>query len=155
MNKVVTLVEKEAYLSTKELVSMISGKDQKKIFREVENVCPIYEDISCIDLSLNARATEEDRTYKTHPSIMKNLRRGNTLLKSNTDSSVVFGRKGLYKFFDLSFNFVSKARRYSEAELEPEEVITKNFILAAAKKNFLLGHKVELVKTLKANGENA
>ena len=118
-NKIICLVEKEPYLTTKELVDMMAAKDQVKFFRGVENVCPIYDDIACIDLSLQARAIEEDMTYKVQPLIMKNLRRGNTLLKSSTDGSVVFGRKGLYKFFDLKYHFVSKEKRYFEDDLDP------------------------------------
>lgn len=82
------------------------------------------------------------------------MRRGNTLIHSTADNSLVIGRKGLHKFFDLDYRFVNQ-HRAKTADFKPLDLHVKNFILAAARKAFLLGHKVEVLKTLKANGENA
>ena len=63
-------------------------------------------------------------------------------------------RKGLTKFFDVKLDFISKERRYAEESLSAFESETKNLTFAPLKKAILEGAKVELVKTLKANGEN-
>jgi len=67
---------------------------------------------------------------------------------------VVLARKGLNKFFDLKLEYISKEGRYREDRLSEYESSVKNLTLAAAKRAILEGHKVEIVKTLKANGEN-
>jgi len=54
----------------------------------------------------------------------------------------------------MQLSFVSKEGRYREPKFKSTDALEKNFILAAAKKALLEGHKVEVVKTLKANGEN-
>ena len=66
----------------------------------------------------------------------------------------VIGRKGLNKFFDISFDFISREGRYTDDRLNLYETNVKNMILGATKKALLEGHKVEVLKTLKANGEN-
>lgn len=66
----------------------------------------------------------------------------------------VIGRKGINKFFDLKLDFVSKEGRYRESKLSHMDANEKNLILAGVKKAILEGHKIEIVKTLKANGEN-
>lgn len=67
---------------------------------------------------------------------------------------IVVGRKGLNKFFDLKYEFISKEHRYREDILDYFSQDVKNHILAATKKSLLEGHKIEVIKTLKANGEN-
>lgn len=54
----------------------------------------------------------------------------------------------------MRIDMISKERRYDDACLEEEHHMHKNYILAAALKALLEGHRVEVVKTLKANGEN-
>lgn len=66
----------------------------------------------------------------------------------------VIGRKGINKFFDIKYDFVSKEGRYRDQELTYFEEDVKNHVLAGAKKAILDGHHVEIIKTLKANGEN-
>jgi hypothetical protein len=100
----------------------------------------------------------EDMYYSTFPSLIKNIRRGNTIIKLHKDGQThnYIGRKGLMKFFDLRMPFVSKEERdvlsihsYKE-DLHQE----KNYILAPVLKTITDGGKVEVLKTLKANGEN-
>lgn len=60
------------------------------------------------------------------------------------------------KFFDLRLRFVSKEERHqlavtNQTELEHQE---KNYILAPVLQAIKEGYKVEVLKTLKANGEN-
>lgn len=66
----------------------------------------------------------------------------------------VVARKGLNKFFDIKYDFISKEGRYQDEKLSFAEQDMKNYILAGAKRAILEGHKIEVVKTLKANGEN-
>lgn len=68
--------------------------------------------------------------------------------------TTVIGRKGLNKFFDISYDFVSAEGRYRDDRLSHYEHNVKNLVLGSSKKAILEGHKVEVLKTLKANGEN-
>ena len=63
-------------------------------------------------------------------------------------------RKGLNKFFDINYNFISREARYREDFINAYQTLVKNMIFAPVKKAMLEGHKVEVITTLKANGEN-
>lgn len=95
--------------------------------------------------------------YSTLPLLIKNIRRGNTILTitdSNTQNvSYSIGRKGLMKFFDLRLNYVSREERMKSIThvYHNQE---KNHILAPPLQAIQEGHQVEVLKTLKANGEN-
>ena len=67
----------------------------------------------------------------------------------------MFGRKGMNKFFDLDYDFVARETRYREDQLNNYSYDLKLHIFGPIKKALLEGHKIEIVKTLKANGENA
>jgi hypothetical protein len=89
--------------------------------------------------------------------LVKNIRRGNTIIKyqeKNGNVNFTFGRKGLEKFFDMRYEYISKEQRYDDGCLDDEHHMHKNNILAGPLKAMLGGSKVEIVKTLKANGEN-
>lgn len=109
-------------------------------------------DVSMIDLKINIFGPIEDQVYSTFPSLIKNIRRGNTILRLNDKLS--FGRKGLEKFFDLRYEHISPEQRYDDTCLDSDTHMHKNYILAGCLKSMLQGSKVEVVKTLKANGEN-
>ena len=83
--------------------------------RDVAKTCPFDKFITIIDLKLEVSGPKEDEYYSTFPSLVKNVRRGNTFLKlyNNTTKNYDFliGRKGLMKFFDLRLSFVSKEER--------------------------------------------
>ena len=89
---------------------------------------------------------------------MKNIRRGNTILsiKDNDGKKrLSHGRKGLEKFFDMRWEFISKEDRYNDSVIvNPIHHMEKNYILAEPLREILKGHEVEILKTLKANGEN-
>lgn len=112
------------------------------------------------DLSLLPKGPEEDEVFSSDPELWLNIRRGNTLLELYDPVDykhllkVLIGRKGLNKFFDLKYDFVTKEDRYRDEQLNNYEYNLKMFILAPVKKALLDGHKVEVVTTLKANGEN-
>ena len=109
--------------------------------------------VDIIDLKLNVHGPVEDSGYALFPLLIKNIRRGNTILKIN-DNKYSFGRKGLEKFFDLRYEFINPEQRYDEKSLNTEHHMQKNYILGGPLKAIKGGAKVEVLKTLKANGEN-
>lgn len=113
--------------------------------------------IHMIDLKLNVVGPVEDEVYALFPLLIKNIRRGNTVLrvdKADGPSDYVLARKGLEKFFDLRYEFISPEQRFDDAKTSVEHHMQKNYILAGPMQALLEGHKVEVLKTLKANGEN-
>ena len=58
------------------------------------------------------------------------------------------------KFFDIKLDFINKETRYNDDILDDRSYDLKLNILGPVKKALLNGHKVEVIKTLKANGEN-
>jgi len=73
------------------------------------------------DLKLNVRGYAEDQTYSIEPFLVKNIRRGNTLIEISEGGMIkkeVIGRKGLIKFFDLKYEFVDPRTRYNDATLD-------------------------------------
>jgi hypothetical protein len=104
------------------------------------------------DLKLNVYGPIEDQVYAAFPSLIKNIRRGNTILQVKGDFT--FGRKGLEKFFDMRYEHISPEQRYDDRCLNDETHMHKNYILAGPHRTILEGGQVEVLKTLKANGEN-
>lgn len=90
--------------------------------------------------------------------MIKNIRRGNTVLKIDREdgtSEYSLGRKGLEKFFDMRYEYINSETRFSDSSLEEDgHHMEKNYILAGPLKAMLEGHEIEVLKTLKANGEN-
>ena len=60
------------------------------------------------------------------------------------------------KFFDLRLPFISKQERkcLGYPKYQEDLQVEKNYILAPVLKAIAEGHQVEILKTLKANGEN-
>ena len=122
--------------------------------------CPYDQDVDAIDLKLEVSGPKEDLYYSTFPSLVKNIRRGNTFLRvydyKRKKTEYFVGRKGLMKFFDLRLAFVSKQERNAlhltnyGCDLHQQ----KNYILGPVLKAIAQGDKIEVLKTLKANGEN-
>lgn len=109
--------------------------------------------IEMIDLKLNVFGPIEDQVYSAFPVLIKNIRRGNTVIRY-AGNKYTFGRKGLEKFFDMRYEFISPEQRYDDSCLDDEHHMHKNYILAGPLKAMLEGHSIQVVKTLKANGEN-
>jgi hypothetical protein len=128
--------------------------------KAVKNYSPAIPNVQMIDLKLNVGGgPDEDGLYASLPILVKNIRRGNTLLSIENEDGVFqkysFGRKGLEKFFDMRYEYISPEDRYNDKCLsDPIYHMEKNFILAGAFKALLGGFEVEILKTLKANGEN-
>ncbi len=140
-----------------DLAALVDFKiDGVKIVKTNENKSAAMPDVSMIDLKINIFGPYEDSVYAAFPVLVKNIRRGNTVLKykENGQINYTFGRKGLEKFFDLRYEHISHEQRYDDDILNDETHMHKNSILAGALKAILDGHQVEILKTLKANGEN-
>jgi hypothetical protein len=68
------------------------------------------KNISVLDLSMYPKLNDEDTAFSIDPDLLKNIRRGNTILEiSSSEGEVkrVIGRKGLVKFFDMSIDYLS------------------------------------------------
>ena len=114
-------------------------------------------DIHLIDLKLNVFGPIEDEVYALFPLLIKNIRRGNTILRlDNPDGAAeyVLARKGLEKFFDLRYEWIDPEQRFDDQKTSVEHHMQKNYILAGPLKALMEGHRIEVLKTLKANGEN-
>ena len=78
--------------------------------------------------------------YAVNPALIKNVRRGNTILKiSDSGFKFSFGRKGLEKFFDLRYEHISPEQRYDDVCLTDETHMHKNYILAEPLRTILEG----------------
>lgn len=122
-----------------------------QIVKQVESKSPALPECQLIDLKTQASGPFEDQVYTAFPVLIKNIRRGNTIIKHMNTYSL--GRKGLEKFFDLRLEFVDESR-YDDTCLDDEHHLQKNYILAGPLRAMLDGKPVEVIKTLKANGEN-
>ncbi len=147
----------EFYENAVQIANIINEYD---FVREYAEECKIDSSVMVKDLSLQVKGGDEDDAFANEPHLWLNLRRGNTLLQmyDPTDYErlvkTVVGRKGLTKFFDIQYDFISHDGRYRDDRLNLYEHNVKNLTLAPIKKAILEGHKVEVLKTLKANGEN-
>ena len=152
-----TIKESDYYESAVKLANIIN---EYKFIKEHAEDCKFDKSVIVKDLSLLVKAGDEDEAFAMEPHLWINFRRGNTFLQiydpHDYESLVktVIGRKGLNKFFDISYDYISSEGRYRDDRLNKYQASVKNMILAGAKKAILEGHKVEVVKTLKANGEN-
>ena len=83
--------------------------DGVQVVKSVENKSYAYPDVNLIDLKINVFGPFEDSVYAAFPVLIKNIRRGNTVLKYRDNGQVCysFGRKGLEKFFDLRYEHIS------------------------------------------------
>lgn len=83
------------------------------VIRKNVNQSGADSSIEMIDLKLDVNGPIEDDVYALNPMLVKNVRRGNTLLRLK-DGKLSFGRKGLQKFFDLRYEFISPTQRYDD-----------------------------------------
>lgn len=79
------------------------------IVKSNRNISSSNKTIELIDLKLNVFGPIEDQVYSAFPVLIKNIRRGNTILKYQVEDGFkyTFGRKGLEKFFDLRYEHIS------------------------------------------------
>ena len=81
-------------------------------------------DIHLVDLKLNVVGPVEDEVYAMFPLLIKNIRRGNTVLRIDSAeggaSDYILARKGLEKFFDLRYEFISPEQRFQDDKMSVE-----------------------------------
>ncbi|CAI2366007.1 unnamed protein product [Moneuplotes crassus] len=153
-------------LSNKEVKGQ--GKKKKTKLKLMENEAVPYPNITIIDVKVNARGVSEDSDYLSNIDILKNIRRGNSFLKFNDESGksqLIVGRKGMIKFYDIYREMLEEGSEEKQVtkkdgksrlvEDKKKSFTQMNVTLAGPYKSFEDGYKVEMVKTLKANGENA
>lgn len=81
-----------------------------KFVKSVMTLAKPIKDLTIIDIRLNCYGTFEDEIYASFPFIIKNVRRGNTVLKIEKEDGAAeysLGRKGLEKFFDMRYEYIS------------------------------------------------
>lgn len=76
-----------------------------------------------VDLKVDGAGPKEDQLYAAFPSLLRNIRRGNTFLKYQHNHDFILARRGLVKFFDLRLAYVSKDTRshLSLKDFKPEK----------------------------------
>lgn len=114
----------------------------------------------------------ESQIYALHPTLFRNVRRGNTFIKvfdkvdPNLFKYSMIARKGLRKFFDLKLHYLLddqsfkgmfswKSRDTKSRKEAYTDSNTRNYIFAPIVQQLEENGQVELIKTLKINGENA
>ena len=81
------------------------------ILKKVTAACPWHKMYQTIDMKLDMNGVMEDQFYSRVPQLIKNVRRGNTILEIKDENGQIghhIGRKGLMKFFDMRLDFISK-----------------------------------------------
>lgn len=86
------------------------------VVNAVRNGCPYDKSLEIIDLKLDVMGPKEDEYYGALPYLVKNIRRGNTLIhaqdKDTGEHQYLLGRKGLMKFFDMRMSYIEKSERH-------------------------------------------
>ena len=80
------------------------------LVKSVATIAKPIKDLTIIDLRLNVNGPFEDEIYASFPTLIKNIRRGNTVLRIDKESGAEYslGRKGLEKFFDMRYEYISQ-----------------------------------------------
>jgi hypothetical protein len=116
---------------------------------------------------LKASGPNEDKVYALHPELEKNIRRGNTYLEVYDANDyglfkhTIVARKGLQKFYDMRPEYLVSDETFknSYTNLKTEKAIAdsnlRNYIFSSAVNELNNGACIEVIKTLKMNGENA
>jgi len=146
-------------LSIQELFEKIK---QDKNIKVHDMRVPFQKDIQLYDFALQSRGQDEDKMYAVYPWYRQYIRRGNTILsKKEPEPSLMYGRKGFEKFFDLMIEYV----QYNLEEIQDfgglslGDADTHNglydIIFDEVYKAMENGLKINVCKLVKANGENA
>lgn len=155
--KVVNVYMDKAGMIT-DLEQLLTQKlENIQITKAVTGDCPWNKNLKTIDFKLDVFGTMEDHYYSRVPSLIQNVRRGNSLVQIKDESGNIsyhMGRKGLMKFFDMRLSYISELERDELKDNDDERQVEKNYIMAPVLRAIREGHSVEVFKTLKANGEN-
>ena len=143
-------------------------KDPENI-KTISTECKLNTNYMVIDISMNPKGIDEEKVYLTHPQYTTLIRRGNSLLEKyqynySTDTYTLLSthilRKGMKKFVDLPFNFFTLSPNTNKCRLnlQNQSIETENTlkyifypVIRALNQHYL----VEIIKLMKANGENA
>lgn len=105
---------------------------------------------------------DEDKMYALNKEYRNKIRRGNTLIevdKGNDKFDVFWGRKGFRKFFDIHTEYLdyNMGKKNSLKKITfrtyKEHVNLREIIFAEAEKLIKGGESIQILKTVKANGE--
>ena len=115
-----------------------ADKDNIKLISK-EN--PINTSTMLLDISMNPKGIDEEKTYMAHPEYTTIIRRGNTILEEYIPQGDSFKykkaymlRKGMKKFIDLPFDFFGidpKTNKYylKTSNLENKEKANSNNLM--------------------------
>ena len=79
-NDVTVLLDIVEYISDVKKLSELE-KQKENIVKEKIKDCPFMSNIRIKDLSLCPRAQQEDEAFALDPMLLKNIRRGNTIVE--------------------------------------------------------------------------
>ncbi len=90
--------------------------DEKSYAKAKDRACMIDDAmVKTFDLTLSVHGHLEDDAYSLSPFLVKNIRRGNTIIEVTDEagkpSNYYMGRKGLPKFFDMRDEYIDPVTR--------------------------------------------
>ena len=151
-------------ISIEKLREYCESKENKDNIKLVAKNCPINTYIQLIDLSIAIKGPEEEKAYLDHPEYTSLIRRGNTILEkydinNNYEYSILL-RKGMKKFIDIPFKFYLERKNKTEEKkyklnMTNEYFSTLQYIFYPVLESIEDGYLIEIIKLMKANGENA
>ena len=104
----------------------------------------------------NAKNKDVAYARKATAESWLNIRDGNSLIEvydKDTFKSISVARQGLPKFFSLNYDFIEAKSRY-QTHKNTEQRLMQHQILAPVQKALLQGNAIEIVRSLKTNGDN-
>ena len=137
-----------------------------KAMRTHERGCEIQDNFGIMDFSLKAKSRQckdTDQAYfqqRQDSTVWTNVREGNSLLvehnpdEDNRVSNVTFLRQGLPKIFNLSSDAVH-SEKHASIPKDDEQAYYHYDTLAQVRKALMEGSQVEVVRSLKTNGDGA
>lgn len=145
-------------------------QDDPDNIKLVEKENPIEPSTMFVDISMVPKGVDEEKVYLSYPEYTTLIRRGNTLLeiyeynrrKDDYDYKCTHMlRKGMKKFVDLPFDFIKYDEKLQQniLNISPYDPVEKTtslkYIFYPAIKAVNEGYLIEIIKLMKANGENA
>lgn len=113
---VTVFLDEEPFISpVKSLYDLTT--DEKSHTKAKDRACMIDTGkIQTFDITLSVHGHLEDDAYSLSPFLVKNIRRGNTIIEVKEEEGVppkyYMGRKGLPKFFDMKVEYIDAETRY-------------------------------------------
>ena len=113
---VTVFIEQETFVNPgKDLYDLTI--DEKSYTKAKDRECMIDKDkVKTFDITLSVHGHLEDDAYSLSPFLVKNIRRGNTIIEVTQEPGqppkYFMGRKGLPKFFDMRVEYIDAETRY-------------------------------------------